>query len=98
MSTDGTTTPQVLIEADAKNRAWRTFLQGLGVDVVVAIAAAVLLWLPDADVSSGEAWGAIGLVLAKTLIQTVAAYVMRLKVTPIVTLAGPRSKPLTDPH
>lgn len=65
------------LNADAKNRALRSFVQGLAVDVAVAIATALLVWLPAADLSSGDAWKVIGITLAKTLLQTVASYVMR---------------------
>ena len=67
---------------DAQSRAGRTLIQGLAVDVAVAIAAALLLWLPDADLSSREAWIVLGTSLAKTVLTAVASYVMRLKVAP----------------
>lgn len=69
-------------KVDAKSRAWRTFLQGFGIDIAVAVAAALLLWLPDADLSSGDAWLVLGTALGKTVLTTAAAYVMRLKVAP----------------
>lgn len=70
------------VQTDAKNRAARTALQGLAVDVLVAVAAALLLWLPDADLSSREAWIVLGTSLAKTILTAAASYVMRLKVSP----------------
>lgn len=73
------TTP---IKRDAQSRAARTFAQGLGIDAAIAIAAVLLVWLPDADLTGREAWTVLGITVAKTLIQTVAAYVMRLKVAP----------------
>lgn len=69
-------------QVDAKSRATRTFVQGLAVDVAFAVAAALLLWLPDADLSSREAWIVLGTSLAKTVLTAAASYVMRLKVTP----------------
>ena len=77
-----TTENPVLVNLDAKNRAWRTFLQGLAIDLAVAVATTLLVWLPAADLSSGDGWKIFGLSLAKTLIQTVAAYVMRKFVPP----------------
>lgn len=64
-----------LRQADAKNRALRTFLQGLGIDLAVAVATLILA---STDTITDKA----GLVLfattlAKTAVQTVAAYVMR---------------------
>lgn len=67
------------LEADAKNRAFRSFLQGFGIDIVVAISAALLVWLPTADVTSQAAWLVLGTSLTKTVLQAGAAYVMRLK-------------------
>ncbi len=67
---------------DATDRAWRTLVQGLAVDVAIAIAAALLVWLPDADISSTEAWIVLGTTLAKTVLTAVASFVMRLKVDP----------------
>lgn len=67
------------LRADAKNRAWRTLLQGLATDVLVALAAVLLAWLPDADITSGEAWTVIGVTLAKTALTTAASWAMRAK-------------------
>lgn len=68
--------------ADAGQRAKRTIVQGIAIDVAVAIAVALLAWLPDADISSGEAWMVLGTAVAKTVLTAVASYVMRLKVDP----------------
>lgn len=68
-----------VLAADARNRAARAFLQGLAIDVLTAVAAALLLWLPDADLSSRDAWVVLGTGLARTLLGTVASYLMRLK-------------------
>lgn len=67
---------------DATDRAWRTLVQGLAIDIAVAIAAALLVWLPDADISTSEAWVVLGTTLAKTVLTAVASFVMRLKVDP----------------
>lgn len=79
------------LKADARNRALRSIVQGLAVDVLVAVATALLLWLPDADLSSGEAWIVLGVALAKTVMQAVASYVMRLKLdgSPVPTPLPP---------
>lgn len=69
-------------KADAASRSRRTFVQGLAVDVVIAIATALLLWLPDADLSSRDAWFVLGTALAKSVLTAAASYVMRLKVAP----------------
>lgn len=82
MTTPTTRASRHALKVDAKNRAWRTLLQGLATDVLVASAAALLAWLPDADITSGEAWTVIGLTLAKTALTTAASWVMRAKLDP----------------
>lgn len=68
-----------VLATDAKNRAARAFVQGLAIDVATAIAAALLLWLPDADLSSRDAWLVLATGVARTVLASVASYVMRLK-------------------
>lgn len=70
------------VKAAAAERASRTLWQGLAIDVLVAVAAALLAWLPEADVLDGAAWLVLGTVLIKTVLQAAAAYVMRLKLAP----------------
>lgn len=67
---------------DATSRGWRTFVQGVAIDIAVAIGAVLLVWLPDADVSSKEAWLVLGTSVLKSVLQALAAYVMRLKIAP----------------
>lgn len=68
--------------ADAAERSVRTLFTGLALDVAVAIATALLLWLPDADLSTREAWIVLGTTVAKTVLQAAASYLVRLKVPP----------------
>lgn len=70
------------VQADAKQRAKRTLIQGIALDVAVAVAVALLAWLPDADLTNKQAWIILGTSLAKTVLTAVASYVMRLKVAP----------------
>lgn len=74
--------PSEAVKADAVDRSKRTLIQGLALDVGVAIAVALLAWLPEADLSSRAAWIILGTALAKTVLTSVASYVMRLKVQP----------------
>lgn len=66
-----TATPLVV---DAQNRAWRTFVQGLGVDVLGALALAVYTFLAQ---PGPIVWALFGTLLAKTLGTSAASYVMR---------------------
>ncbi len=71
---------------DAFNRAARTFVQGLLVDL--AITAVVFLFpvFTGADTLTAIQWAAVGLALAKTLIITVLSYLARrLGVSPQTT-------------
>jgi hypothetical protein len=65
---------------DARNRAVRSFLQGLALDVLVAVALVVR------DATNGNDGGVdyrlLGLSLAKTVLQSCASYVMRRLVDP----------------
>jgi hypothetical protein len=79
---DHTPTPALDVNTDAKSRAARTFLTGLGWDVIIALATALLLWLPDADLTSKEAWLVLGTAVAKTVLTAAGSYVLRYKVTP----------------
>lgn len=63
--------------ADARQRATRTFIQGLLIDVLLAAALVVYDALQAADVD----WRLLALSLLKTALTTVASYVMR-KVAP----------------
>jgi len=68
--------------AAATERGKRALWQGLAIDVATAAAAALLLWLPDADLASRDAWIVLATGLARTVLAAVASYVMRLKVAP----------------
>jgi hypothetical protein len=59
--------------ADAKSRAWRTFLQNLLVDVVLAVVVVIL------PLVSGDAvnWGLVAASAAKTALVTLLAFVQR---------------------
>lgn len=74
--------------AAAKERALRTFFTGLGIDLAVAVATAVLAWLPAADVSQRTAWLILATTLAKTVLSSVASYVLRLKLQPATEVDG----------
>ena len=69
-------------KADAISRSGRTLAQGLLIDVAVAVAAVLLLWLPEADISSRAAWLVLGTSVVKSVLTAVASFVMRLQVNP----------------
>ncbi len=59
---------------DAQNRALRTFLQGIAVDVLVGVSLAVHTLLTSSDLFS---WGLLGALVAKSAGVAAASYVMR---------------------
>ena len=76
------------IQAAAAERGRRTLVQGLAIDLGVAIAGVLLAWLPDADLTAGEAWLALGVAVGKSVLTALASYVMRLKVDPATENVG----------
>lgn len=66
-----------LVQTDAKNRALRSFLQGLGIDVLVAIAVTISAVFVSADGWGALEWAALSFSFAKSILQAVASYIMR---------------------
>jgi hypothetical protein len=84
---------------DALVRAWRTFYVNIGVDAAALIGLGLTDLLKTADISSEVFWIAFGGLLAKSVLTSLAAFLLRLKVTPsnidkstqlqpVVTVAG----------
>lgn len=63
------------LSTDARNRALRTFLQGLAVDLAVAVAALVLANVDTITDRQGLTLFAVA--LGKTVVTTAASYIMR---------------------
>lgn len=66
----------VTVRADAGNRAWRTFVQGLLVDLVVAVSLAVSTSIADVAWTRVY-WAGLGLLVVKTVAQSAASYIAR---------------------
>jgi len=62
------------LHADAQNRALRTFIQGLAVDVLAAASLAAYTLLTSTDVFS---WSLLGALVAKSAGVAAASYMMR---------------------
>jgi hypothetical protein len=94
-------TGRELVKADARNRSWRTLLQGLGIDLFFAIVA-LAGTLTHIDALDNVAWSAFFALVGKTLIQTAVAYFMRLRVAPTIRTPGekyviaPLPRPVED--
>lgn len=64
-------------EVQARSRALRTFFQGLLVDVILVVAISLFNITSSDDFEwSGMYWSAYGLLLLRTVIHSVASYVM----------------------
>jgi len=70
------------VRTDARVRALRTLWTSLGIDLAVALGVVLTTWITDADLSNPAAWTTLAVLVGKSLIECVAAYLVRLKVTP----------------
>lgn len=70
------------VKAAARERAVRTFLVGLATDVAVAVAVVILANIDSVDLTDRAAITALVAAVGKTIVTTVASYILRLKVKP----------------
>lgn len=71
--------------ADARNRAWRTFMQGLLVDVTAAVTLAVGPALTGSDFAwSRTYWATLAALAAKTALTSAVAYLARRIIPPAI--------------
>lgn len=74
------TTP--VLTNDARNRALRTFIQGLAADVIAAVVLLVLPVFSNATGWQDIDWKVLGFLLAKTVAVTALSFVMRQYLDP----------------
>lgn len=67
----------LLLNDDAKNRALRTLLQQLGIDVLLAVVLLLAPLLQKANDFGDFEWKAIAFLVTKTVLATLFAWVMR---------------------
>ncbi len=73
------------VTADAKDRAWRTLLQGFTIDVATAVALGVGPIILSNDFAFTKAYWIIVVTSAsKSLVQAVVAFFMRKLISPKV--------------
>lgn len=73
------------VQADARQRSIRTLLQGLAVDVLVAIGGALLAVLGTIEgdaMLTAAAWVAIATAVLKSVLTAVASFLARLAIPP----------------
>lgn len=73
---------RALLRTDATNRGWRSFLQGLGIDVVVAVALVLSTFWVGVNGWGDIQWAILSFSVVKSIVQAIAAYVMRLWLDP----------------
>ena len=74
----------VPIKVDARNRAWRTFLNNVFVDIAIVAAPILYGAVTSADFTFTRAyWIPVLVSLGKTAATVVIAYLMRLKKAPV---------------
>lgn len=67
--------------ASARDRSWRTILQGLGIDVATAVVMTLAVLLTRVD-WTWAFWAVLGSNVAKSVLQAAVAFFMRLLVKP----------------
>ena len=84
------------LTTDAQNRAFRTFLQGIAVDVLAAVSLAAYTLLTSTDAFS---WALLGALVAKSAAIAVASFVMRrfVDASGIPTPLPPADIPVENP-
>lgn len=70
-------TPLTLLQTDAKNRALRTFLVNLVIDIGVALLLILVTTFQDANDWSEIEWGILGFSLAKTALASAGSFILR---------------------
>jgi hypothetical protein len=74
--------PTPSVEQDAQVRAFRTFAQGLTVDVFAAIAVALTAAVAGGIEWTSAYWVALGLAVSKSVIVAIVSYLARRFVPP----------------
>lgn len=71
------------IEADARQRGWRTFVQGAGFDVATGITVALVAAVSGGIEWTQAYWVALGLAVARSAIVAAISYLARKFVPPL---------------
>jgi hypothetical protein len=74
--------PRPSLADDAGNRALRTFLQALAVDVLLALALVLYNTFEQANSWGSFDWSVLGFLAVKTVVVSAASYFMRRVLDP----------------
>lgn len=69
--------PDLTVQSDARNRAFRTLLQGLAFDVAAALCIVLYTAFSNASGWGDVQWALLGFTLAKTFVVSGLSYLMR---------------------
>ena len=69
--------PDLTAQSDARNRAFRTLLQGLAFDVAAALVIVLYTAFSNASGWGDIQWALLGFTLAKTFVVSGLSYLMR---------------------
>lgn len=68
--------------ADALDRAWRTFKQGILIDAAAATGTGVLALMGEIDPTEPKFWALAGAIALRSFVAAGASYLHRLKTAP----------------
>lgn len=69
----------VTVRSDAWSRAVRTLWIAFGVDAAIMIGTGLTAMLVDADISSKAFWTGLGILVGKSVLSSLASYLVRLR-------------------
>lgn len=61
----------------------RTLWQGFIVDALIAIGLGLSFLLTDGDITSPAFWGAVGVLVGKSFLTSIASWLTRFKAAPV---------------
>lgn len=70
------------LSADAKNRAWRSLLIGLVIDLSVAISLGLVAAFDNANGWGDLQWGLVTFAVGKSLVQALGSFILRRVLDP----------------
>lgn len=82
-----------VIRYDALNRAWRTFYVAIGFDAALLIGAGLTELLSKGDITSPTFWATFGILVGKSVLISLASFLLRLKKAPAEPPAQPSELP-----
>lgn len=82
------------VKFDALNRMWRTFYVAIGFDAALLIGAGLTELLSNGDVTTSAFWITFGVLIGKSVLISLASFLLRLKKAPAEPPAQPTELPV----